>query len=84
MMPPLALDPTAEATLGAASLSNYRKSAFRFATWLLEQSLSPRRPQEWDDLLVEWKNAVSPTKSDFCTTLAALEFFFCHLKGHMP
>ena len=82
-MPPLALDPTARLKIGEPTLRLYRKCALELSTWLLEHALHPQSPPEWDDLLVEWKQAVAPTKSAFSNTLASLEFFFPHLKGQL-
>ena len=82
-MPPLALDSTVKLKVGDSSLKLYRKCALQFSTWLLEHALHPSTPGEWDDLLVEWKQAVAPSKSDFSNTLAALEYFFPNVKGQL-
>ena len=51
--------------------------------WLWENNLHPSTACEWDDLLVEWKHHTSPTKTNFCNTLAALEFFFVTYRGNL-
>ena len=34
-------------------------------------------------MLVEWKNAETVRRSDFCTALAAVEFYFPRFKGDL-
>ena len=43
----------------------------------------PAEAQEWDELLVEFKNSAGITKQQFESALAALEFILPQLKGHL-
>ena len=75
-MPPLGLDAHAASKVQESTLSVYRKAVLPFTTWLIEEGLTPNSSVQWDDLLVEWKNAKLITKNQFQNTVAAVEFFF--------
>ena len=67
------------------TIETYRREARGFTTWALANQLNPIGVDEWDDALVEYKNAceslLSPSK--FCNLLAAVELFFPRMKGEL-
>ena len=82
-MPPLRLDPDVAASIQPASLAAYRRAGLAFARWLQEHGLRPHGAEEWDDLLVEWKNMASVSKSHFTGAVASVEYFFAHFRGKL-
>ena len=59
------------------TIETYRREARAFTTWALANNFNPVGPDQWDDALVEYKNAceslLSPPK--FCNLLDAVEMF---------
>ena len=83
-MPPLRLDPDAAAAIQPLTRAAYRRYVLAFAQWLHSNGLSPEQADEWDDLLVEWKNMMSVSKSAFGGAVASIEYFFPCFRGHLP
>ena len=83
MVPPLAIDPQHSGKVKEVTLKIYRKAASQLCTWLIKHDLSPATSEEWDDLIVEWKHLASPSKTEFCNALAAVEFFFVSYRGKL-
>ena len=69
--------------IAASTLSSYRLGAAGFMDFLCSEGYSPLRPEEWDDLLVEWWHARSVTLSTFRSGVAAVEFVYPHLRGKL-
>ena len=68
----------------SSTLERYQIVTQEFTRWALEQGYHPKEPQEWDMLLVTFKNEVpSLTRSRFLTLLSAVEFFLPHLKQRL-
>ena len=44
---------------------------------------APFEAEEFDDMLVEYKNSALPSKSEFETTVSAVEFMFPRFKGRL-
>ena len=82
-MPPLYLDGDLASRVQPSTVATYRRYGRPFAEWLLEHRLSPRTSEEWDDLLVEWKNDRAVSKTHFIGAVAAVEFFFVGFKGSL-
>ena len=82
-MPPLYLDPDLARRIEASTLESYRRYGLPFANWLIQNRLSPMTSEEWDDLLVEWKNAERVGKTHFMNAVAAVEFYFVSFKGEL-
>ena len=74
-MPPLTLDPQVAGKVQPKTLEGYWRAARGFAVWLVANDLRPTEPQEWDDLMAEWKAHNVITKTEFAKCLAALEYF---------
>ena len=83
-MPPLRLDPDAAASIQSITRATYQRYGLAFALWLQRHGLSPETADEWDDLLVEWKNSDSISKSAFSGAVASVEYFFASFRGHLP
>ena len=77
---PRRLDRHQAARVSTKTLSTYQRHAAVFVQWLDEARYSPSKQEEFDDLLVEWKEACSIGKSRFVTTMCAVEFFFPRFK----
>ena len=82
-MPPLYLDSTARCKITQKTIDVYRCSVSSFTSWLLANQLGPQNAQQWDDLIAEWRHATQPSKTDFCNTVAAVEFFFPVYRGEL-
>ena len=69
------------------SLQRYRKACLPLVVWLRDCGIEPLGPDQWDDAVVEWKQATSPSKSEFEGTVAGIEFLFPRMKdsssGHV-
>lgn len=61
-------------------MKQYQRSVARFIDYLDEVGISPNGAEEWDDMLVEYKNARSLTKGQLSNTLNGVEFFFPRYK----
>ena len=73
---PLRLDVHQSGKIKESSLARYRKAVQPFVRFLRECDVRPCGAEQWDDMLVEWKNASLCTKSDFEGAPAGLEFSF--------
>jgi hypothetical protein len=83
---PLRLDPHAKLKVSAATLAIYRSTASTFCSWCYTEGIVPITAAEFDCALIEFKNDPESltTKYKFTNTVAALEFFFRHYRGHLP
>ena len=77
---PRRLDSSQSKKIKAESMKQYQRSVARFIDYLDEVGISPNGAEEWDDMLVEYKNARSLTKGQFSNTLNCVEFFFPRYK----
>lgn len=81
---PRRLDAHHASKISVRTLARYRSAAKKFTAWLDASGLNPRTPDEWDDLLVEYRAACLPTRSQFTETLCAVMFFFPVMKDQLP
>ena len=61
-------------------MKQYQRSVARFIDYLDEVGIAPHGAEEWDDMLVEYKNARALTKGQFASTISGVEFFFPRYK----
>ena len=80
---PRRLDAFQLAKVQPGSLERYRRALVPFLHWLLECGYAPQGAEQWDDLLVEWRNACMPSKSSFEACVAATEFVFARFRGRL-
>ncbi len=80
---PRFLDPHLEAHVKDATLVRYRRALRPFLEFIIDFKLSPATPQQFDDLLVEWKNTRSVSKADFEGCIAAIELCLPNFKGSL-
>jgi len=64
------------------SVLQYRRSASQLLSYFDTEGYSPNTQDEWDDLLVEWSFS-GVSLSTYRTGLAAVEFCYPKLKGHL-
>lgn len=83
-MPPLRQDSDAASSVLERTRATYQRQGLAFALWLKQWGLRPESADEWDDLLVEWKNAAAVSKNSFSGAVAAVEFYFPMYRGHLP
>ena len=76
-------DPHQLAKIQHTSQERYRRSLRPFVAWLVEHRFVPHGAEQWDDLLVEWKNDSTPSKTLFEAAVAATEFVFPRFRGHL-
>ena len=65
------------------SLEGYRRASKPFISYLIERRYSPAGADQFDDLLVEWRNDCSPSKSNFEACVAAIEFVLPSFRGRL-
>ena len=75
------MDPHLNSKLTAATIKIYRLRAGRFMAFIIASKLHFRDASELDDLIVEYKNSVNLSKSEFDGTIAAVEHVLPHCKG---
>ena len=82
---PRRLDAHQAAKITALSLDRYRAAGRPFVLCIQRYHMDPVTAEEWDDLLVEWKNdpREGVTKARFEQTVASVEFFFPRFKGQL-
>ena len=83
---PLRLDPQHAARVEDTSIRRYRRAVNPFCRWLAKYGFDPCGADEWDDLLVEYKNYphdVALKKHAFEELVAAVEFFFARFRGKL-
>ena len=51
--------------------------------WMDSHAYASLEAEEFDDMLVEYKNSALPSKSDVEATVAAVEFMFSRFKGRL-
>ena len=73
---PRRLDKHQQAKVLEASLESYKRAGAKLAEWLAAEGRTPSTADEWDDLLVEYKNVCALSKTAFEQTVASVEFFF--------
>ena len=78
---PSGLDPHQLLKVKPVTLDRYRASGRTFSIWLDQHQYRPVAPEEWDDLLVDFKNDCGLSRSQFEVIVATLEFAFPRLKG---
>lgn len=61
----------------------YKKAGAAFTRWLAKNGLRPKRLDEWDDLLVEYRSAVELTSVEFRELVESVEFIFPHTRGRL-
>ena len=61
-------------------MKQYQRSVARFIDFLDEVGIAPAGAEEWDDMLVEYKNARGLTKGQFANAVNDVEFFFPRYK----
>ena len=61
-------------------MKQYQRSVARFIDYLDEVGIAPHGAEEWDDMLVEFKNARALTKGQFANAVNGVEFFFPRYK----
>ena len=83
MSGPRKLDSTSIEKVKPHTLTAYRAAAAKFVTYLDEHGFVPNGPEEWDDLLVEYKNDAQLTKCNFEYVVAAVEFVFPRLRRRL-
>ncbi len=84
MSGPHRLDPHQAAKVTPATLQRYRDAGVRFSDWLRAEGLCPRTSEEWDDLLVEFKQTYLTKMTEFETLVGSVEFFFPNYRGRLP
>ena len=70
------LDPHQAGKVTDGTLQRYRKAVLPFAAWLIEHNYNPSTADEWDDLLAEFKHDKVPSKAQFESAVAGVEFLF--------
>ena len=80
-MTPRRLDVHVAAKVTAGTLTRYREGARMLSVWAIPKGYTPSTSAEWDDVLMEFKSDQYISKANFTNVVAALEFFFPHLKG---
>ena len=72
---PRRLDAHQMGKIKESSLARYRTAVLPFIKFLRRCGISPHGAEQWDDMLVEWKNACVVARSQFEQALAGVEFF---------
>ncbi|CAK0884075.1 unnamed protein product [Prorocentrum cordatum] len=67
------LDSTSVEKVKPHTLAAYRAAAMKFVTYLDEHGFVPDGPEQWGDLLVEYKNDMQMTKCNFEYAVAAVD-----------
>ena len=83
MSGPRKLDSTSLEKVKPQTLATYRAAALKFVNWLEENGYVPDGPEQWGDLLVEYKNDAQLTKCNFEYVVAAVEFVFPRLRRRL-
>ncbi|CAK0800419.1 unnamed protein product [Prorocentrum cordatum] len=77
------LDSTSVEKVKPRTLAACRAAAVKFVTYLDENGFVPDGPEQWDDLLVEYKSDLQMTKCNFEYTETAVEFVFPRLRRRL-
>ena len=80
---PRRLDSHQAGRVTAGTLQHYRAATGKFVAWIRSEGHCPQTPEHYDDLIVEWKNCCSVSKTEFTYCLAGFEFFFPRWKGRL-
>ena len=80
---PRRLDPHQQGKVQEQTLVRYRGAAQPFVRWLEENGFFPQTASEWDDLLVEFKNATNLTRPAFEQLVSCVEFVHPRYKGEL-
>ena len=71
MSGPRMLDSTSIGKVKPRTLATNRAAALKFVTYLDEHGFVPDGPEQWGDLLIEYKNDMQMTKCNFECAAAA-------------
>lgn len=80
---PRRLDVHQSSKILPATHGRYRAAVAKFTVWLAIHGYRPDLPEEYDDLLVEWKVDTNCSKADFEGCLAGCEHALPRLKGNL-
>jgi len=80
---PLYVEGSRLSDLKPGTLLQYQRAAGRFLAFLDRESFYPESPDAWDDLLVEWCVSDDISLSQYRCGIAAIEFVYPRLKGHL-
>ena len=85
MAGPLRIDPRQEQRVREITLSRYKEVSLRFTQWCGALRVYPSTAEEWDDLMVEFKNDpdICLSRSDFAYLNAAVAFYFPRFRGQL-
>ena len=65
------------------TIKSYMTAGAAFSEWLLAVGWHPNSAEDWDDALVEYKNANEIQKAKFAHTVSSVEFYFVRYRGHL-
>ena len=65
------------------TIKSYQTAGADFSDWLILVGWHPSSAEDWDDALVEYKNANHVLMAKFAHTVSAVELFFVRYKGHL-
>ena len=80
----LHLDEHHQSKISAKSLAIYRKAIKPFADFLEENAVDIETAEEADDMMLEWKFLVRPSKATFTACRAAILFLIPSFKNSFP
>lgn len=81
---PRGLDSHVALKVSHVTLCRYQAAAKLVCEWCDQVGLVPNDVEEWDDLLIEFKNSWPDiSKSKFTTLVAAVEFYFPRFRGQL-
>ena len=63
------------------TLARYRAAALPFSTWLLSTGTFPVGAEDWDDLLVEYKNEFDLSQASFAQLVSSIDSSSVASKG---
>ena len=75
------LDPHQALRVQPETLAKYRAGARDLAKWAIPRGHSPQNAEEWDDMLVLYKNRSGISRVNFINVVAAVEFFYPRYKS---
>ena len=83
---PLRIDVHQQHRVRNLTATLYQAAGDRFVQWCLQHNLWPTRADEWDDLLVEFKNdpETALTRHDFTHAVTAVKIFFPQFRKQLP
>ena len=81
---PRRLDPHIKLKILPASLGRYQKAVANFTDFIVTHHFSFDHAEELDDLIVEWKNSKTISKSDMEACVSGVEMALPQFKGKLP